>query len=158
MTAPSEPGLPTRSFAQGVRHAPGTLSDVVNCAYLLGWKDIVLVGVDLYDSRYFWLEQDQTLDYDAEAGTLVPAEVNTIRGNQYDEPHNTAVSGVVEQMEVADIVWACELLSRLSDAQLDDAFEAAGYEPSVRKRFVTKVRAKIREGLDLRSKATGSAQ
>lgn len=93
------PGLPTRSFADGVRHAPGTLADVVNCAYLLGWKEIVLAGVDLYDSRYFWLEPDQTLAYDAATGTLVPAKSNNIRGNRYDEPHNTARSGVVDQME-----------------------------------------------------------
>jgi hypothetical protein len=92
------PGLPTHSFADGVRHAPGTLSDVVNCAYLLGWKEIVLVGVDLYDSRYFWLEPDQTLAHDATTGNLIPAAVNNIRGQRYDEPHNTARSGVVEQM------------------------------------------------------------
>jgi hypothetical protein len=92
------PGLLTGSFAEGIRHAPGTLADVVNCAYLLGWKEIVLVGVDLYDSRYFWLDPDQTLAYDRERATLVPAEVNNLRGNRYDEPHNTARAGVVDQM------------------------------------------------------------
>jgi hypothetical protein len=88
-------------------------------------------------------------------GTALVKEVN---GSKVLLDFHGRRTGVIEQMEVADVVWACELLNRLSDAQLDDAFEAAGYEPSVRKRFVTKVRAKIREGLDLRSKATGSAQ
>jgi hypothetical protein len=99
------PGPPTRSFAEGVRHAPGTLSDVVNCAYLLGWTEIVLVGVDLYDSRYFWLAPDETLAYDREKATLVPAPVNNVRGNRYDDVHNTARSGVVDQMEI----WARSL-------------------------------------------------
>ncbi len=101
-----EPGLPTRSFAEGVRHAPGTLSDVVNCAYLLGWKEIVLVGVDLYDSRYFWLDSDQTLAYDPTVGTLVPAAVNNTRGIRYDGTHNTARSGIIDQMAAWAAVMA----------------------------------------------------
>ena len=42
-------------------------------------------------------------------------------------------------------------MNRLQDAQLDDAFEAAGYEPAIRARFVAKIRAKLQEGLALRS-------
>jgi glycosyltransferase involved in cell wall biosynthesis len=92
------PGLPSRSLADGVRHAPGTLADCVNLAALLGWREIVLVGVDLYDSRYFWLPPDKTLGYDPVAGNVVAADVNTVRGNRPDDPHNTAAAGVVEQM------------------------------------------------------------
>ena len=40
---------------EGLRHVGGTLSDAVNAAACLGWTHIVLAGVDLYDSRYFWL-------------------------------------------------------------------------------------------------------
>ena len=58
---------------------------------------------------------------------------------------------VLERMSVSDLVWACELMSKLSDVQLDAAFEAAGYTPDIRKRFVTKIRAKIQEGLALQS-------
>jgi hypothetical protein len=57
----------------------------------------------------------------------------------------------VEQLRVADVIWACALMDRLSDEQLDDAFEAAGYAPDVRRRFVAKIREKVREGLALRS-------
>jgi hypothetical protein len=92
------PGLPTRSFAEGVRHAPGTLSDAVNNAYLMGWKEIVLAGVDLYDSRYFFLDPDQTLTQDSATGTIVAGEANAFRGQRFDEPHNTLRGGVVEQM------------------------------------------------------------
>jgi hypothetical protein len=92
------PGLPTHSFAEGVRHAPGTLSDAVNLAFLIGWKQIVLAGVDLYDSRYFFLQPDETLTQDTVSGTVVAGETNAFRGQRYDEPHNTFRGGVVEQM------------------------------------------------------------
>jgi hypothetical protein len=49
---------PSESFAQGLVHAAMTLGDCINFAYLLGWKQIVLVGVDMYDHRYFWLDRD----------------------------------------------------------------------------------------------------
>ena len=51
----------------GLRHIAGTLSDAVNCAFCLGWRHIVLVGVDLYDSRYFYLPPDQTATVDRAA-------------------------------------------------------------------------------------------
>ena len=91
-------GPPTRSFSEGMRHDGGTLSDAVNVAYVLGWKHIVLVGVDLYDSRLFFLDPDKTLTVDHAAALLVPAEVNNVRGNRYDAPHNTVLNGVVERM------------------------------------------------------------
>ena len=90
-------GWPTTSFEDGLRHTTGTLIDVVNCAFLFGWRHLVLVGVDLYDARYFWLKPDETLSLDPDTGLLRPAEVN-IRGIRYDERHNTAVNGVVQLM------------------------------------------------------------
>ncbi|QSZ67860.1 hypothetical protein RJ40_10300 [Methanofollis aquaemaris] len=47
-----------------ISHNGGTLSDAVNIAYILGYKKIVLVGVDLYDRRYFWLNESETRDID----------------------------------------------------------------------------------------------
>jgi hypothetical protein len=46
---------PTRSFADGLTHGHSTLQECVNFAYLMGWRRIVLVGVDLYDRQYFWM-------------------------------------------------------------------------------------------------------
>jgi len=57
---------------------------------------------------------------------------------------------IFRDISIADVVWACELMSRLSDAQLDDAFEAGGYPPALRERYIRKIRAKLQEGLDLR--------
>ena len=96
-TAPGA-GPPTRSFAEGVRHAPGTLVDAVNCAYCLGWKEIVLVGIDLYDSRYYWLPPDKTLTYDPVANSVVAGEVNSQHGNRAGDTHNTVTAGIVGLM------------------------------------------------------------
>ena len=57
---------------------------------------------------------------------------------------------LLEDISIADVVWACELMNRLTDAQLDNAFEAGGYPPDVRERYIKKIRAKLKEGLDLR--------
>jgi len=90
--------LPSRSLGEGLRHVASTLSDAVNCAYCLGWRHIVLVGVDLYDSRYFWLPADQTPTVDRLSATVTAAPVNALGGNRYDEPHYTTRNGVVDLM------------------------------------------------------------
>jgi hypothetical protein len=50
---------PSSSFAEGLVHGAATLVGCVNFAVLMGWRDIVLTGVDLADSRYFWLPYDE---------------------------------------------------------------------------------------------------
>jgi hypothetical protein len=92
------PGPATRRLAEGVRHATGTLEDAVNVAYCLGWQHIVLVGVDLYDSRYFYLPADATTGLDDGTGLLGPSEFNTYRGIRYDQTHSTARHGVIDVM------------------------------------------------------------
>jgi hypothetical protein len=90
--------LPSRSIAHGLRHIAGTLSDAVNCAFCLGWSQIVLVGVDLYDSRYFYLPPDQTATVDRERATVTGGPVNVLGGNKVDDRHYTLRNGVVDLM------------------------------------------------------------
>ncbi len=92
-----EDGPPTRTFGEGLRHTTGTLADAVNFAACAGWTDIVLVGVDLYDSRYFHLPPDETVVVDAETGGLTSGEWAP-RGQRYDQPHATSRRGVIELM------------------------------------------------------------
>lgn len=92
-----EDGLPTHSLRQGLRHVAGTLSDAVNAAVLIGWRHIVLAGVDLYDSRYFWLGPDEVLDMDPATGLLRTARIN-VRGHRATDAHNTAQNGIVQTM------------------------------------------------------------
>lgn len=49
---------PARSLREGLVHGAGSVCVAVNLAYALGFRRIVLAGVDLYDSRYFWVEDD----------------------------------------------------------------------------------------------------
>ena len=58
---------------------------------------------------------------------------------------------LLEQLQAADVLWACTLMNRLTDAQLTEAMRAAGYDEALRRRFVGKIRSKIQEGLALRS-------
>ena len=51
---------------------------------------------------------------------------------------------------VADVRWICERLSRLTDRQWRDAIRAGAYESSIADRYITKLKAKIAEGLALR--------
>lgn len=71
-------GPPSPSFSKGLVHGPAALVDCVNFAYILGWKRIVLVGVDLYDRRYFWLDSDETRNIDQR------------RRASHQDRHNTA--------------------------------------------------------------------
>ena len=56
---------------------------------------------------------------------------------------------VVKTVSAGDVVWASRLLSRLSDAQWNDAFRAAGYPPDQASRYVAKLKSKVAEGLAL---------
>lgn len=72
-----------RSFDEPIPHRHGTLEDCVNVCFLMGWTTIVLVGVDLYDRRYFWLGPDETS----------PGDV--IRNASWSDVHHTARDGGV---------------------------------------------------------------
>lgn len=91
-------GLPTTSLQHGLRHAMGTICDAVNFAFCMGWKEIVLAGVDLYDNRYFWTPPDKTLNFDEEKKEFILADKN-VRGLGYDQKHSTAHSGIIELMK-----------------------------------------------------------
>jgi hypothetical protein len=74
---------PGRNWADGLTHGHGTLQECVNAAFIMGWKRIVLAGVDLYDRRYFWLRPD-------EKRTTDPSPEPT---------HKTALAGVVSELK-----------------------------------------------------------
>ena len=75
---------PSRSIEEGLVHGPGTLIDTINLAIIGGWKRIVLVGVDLYDRRYFWLGPDEGNRGREDAALGVRAPHNTVRNNIVD--------------------------------------------------------------------------
>jgi hypothetical protein len=56
---------------------------------------------------------------------------------------------VVNSVRPRDVRWACELFARLTDEQWRDAFRAGGYDEQQTRRYVTKIRQKIAQGLAL---------
>lgn len=48
----------------GVSRKAGAIGGGISIANIVGWTKIVLVGVDLYDSRYFWLKPGEMRDAD----------------------------------------------------------------------------------------------
>jgi hypothetical protein len=56
---------------------------------------------------------------------------------------------VIDTVTSADVRWVCERLNRLTDDQWRDAFRAGGYNPEETARYVTKIKAKIAQGLAL---------
>ena len=63
---------------------------------------------------------------------------------------------VRDRITPQDVLWASNLLRRLSDRQWDDAFRAGGYTPETAERFIRKLRAKIAEGLDVGRRNTAA--
>jgi hypothetical protein len=55
---------PSRRFADGLVHGSSSIFDAANFAYLMGYRRIVLVGVDLYNKEYFWLGPGETRSYE----------------------------------------------------------------------------------------------
>jgi hypothetical protein len=53
---------PTRSFRNGLTHGWNSSISATNIALLLGFRRIVLAGVDLYDRGYFWLAPGERRD------------------------------------------------------------------------------------------------
>ena len=56
---------------------------------------------------------------------------------------------VIDTVTSADVRWVCERLNHLSDEQWRDAFRAGGYGPDETRRYVTKIKAKIAQGLQM---------
>ena len=77
--------MPAESFAEGVTHGNGSLTDAINIAYLGGWKHIVLIGVDLYDNQYFLTPKGE--DNERWVGTVDAAN-----------PNSTVASGIVNDI------------------------------------------------------------
>lgn len=60
----SQHTAPSQSFSNGLVHGFNSSFSVTNFAFLMGWKHIVLAGIDLNDKRYFWLNPEETRTYE----------------------------------------------------------------------------------------------
>jgi hypothetical protein len=88
---------PHRDLRQGLVHGMSTLCSAISLAVALGYDEIVLVGVDLYDSRYFWLPSDKTMGWSEQEQKLVASD-RTVRGAEVTSPHNTVHNGIISYL------------------------------------------------------------
>lgn len=81
---------------------------------------------------------------DFESEELISKIVNGRPKFDYHSYHQ-----LYEDVGAEDVIWACHLLARLSDRQLEDAFRAADYSPELAARYISKIKQKIAQGLAL---------
>ena len=55
---------PSERLDRGLVHGYNSIFDGTNLAILLGFRHIVLAGVDLYNKEYFWLAPSETRSYE----------------------------------------------------------------------------------------------
>lgn len=84
---------PFGNLQTGLIHKIGTLSDAMSFAYYMGYKRIILAGVDLIDRRYFFIPDNQTTNL-----LGIPTNID-INGKKVEDTHQTALNGIVELVE-----------------------------------------------------------
>ena len=82
--------------------------------------------------------------------------IRSIDGQRITFDYSGIYRDVIDSVTPADVRWACELLSRLSDQQWHDAFRAAQYDEQHATRYIRKIKEKIAQGLTLTAKPSGN--
>jgi hypothetical protein len=63
-------------LSRGLVHGAGSIQDAVNFALVMGWRRIVIAGVDLHGGRHFWTPETGSGELArrwAQADTVIPA-------------------------------------------------------------------------------------
>lgn len=84
--------------------------------------------------------------------------IKKVEGQRVRFDYRGIHDGLVDTLIVGDVVWTCRLMSRISDRQWRDAFRAGGYPDAEQRRFITKLKSKINEGLALSERGPALAQ
>lgn len=82
---------------------------------------------------------------DYESQQLLERIVNRRVEFDYDARHQE----LFDDITVDDVVWICQLMNQITPKQYADAFRAAAYPEPVAERFISKLRSKVQEGLNL---------
>jgi hypothetical protein len=75
--------------------------------------------------------------------------IKEVEGRRVDFEYRGVHTRLLDMLTVDDVVWTCRLMARISDRQWSDAFRAAGYTDADQRRYITKLKSKIGEGLAL---------
>jgi len=77
--------------------------------------------------------------------------IERVDGDRVEFVYRGIHDSLLDHLTRADVVWMAERMARLTDAQWDDIFRAAGYPEDQRRRYIARVKSKVAEGLALRS-------
>lgn len=78
--------------------------------------------------------------------------IKRVAGRRVEFDYDARHKELFEDITVDDVVWISELMNQITPKQYADAFRAAAYPEETAKRFIAKLRAKVQEGLNLRSR------
>jgi hypothetical protein len=80
--------------------------------------------------------------------------IQSVDGNKVVFDYRGMNQPLVDTVTVADVVWACEQLAKIPDGHWQAAFKAGGYPQADADRYITKIKAKMAQGLALRNAST----
>ncbi len=85
---------PRGNLSLGLIHRKGTLIDAISFGFHMGYQEIILLGIDLYNNHYFWADKNKTISYDKTLKKEVSTHI-TLRGVKASDTHNTFKNGIV---------------------------------------------------------------
>ena len=77
--------------------------------------------------------------------------IKKVDGDKVSFDYRGMNQALVDSVMVPDVIWACELMSRISDEQWQAAFKAGAYPQEHADRYIAKIKEKIGQGLALRA-------
>jgi hypothetical protein len=80
--------------------------------------------------------------------------IKKVDGDKVQFDYRGLNQSLVDTVTVPDVIWACEILSRISDAQWRAAFNAGAYVDADAARYIAKIKEKIAQGLALKGGTT----
>jgi hypothetical protein len=75
--------------------------------------------------------------------------IESVEGDRVTFDYRGVHDSLLDHVTRKDVVWTTRLMSRLSDDQWRDVFQAAGYTRDQGARYIAKIKSKIAEGLKL---------
>ena len=80
--------------------------------------------------------------------------IEKVEGDKVDFDYRGMNQPLVDTVSVADVIWACEQLAKIPDGHWQAAFKAGAYPQADADRYIAKIKAKIAQGLALKTAAT----
>ena len=77
------------------------------------------------------------------------AFIERVDGDRVEFVYQGIHKSLLDTVSRADVAWIAQRMSRLTDKQWSDAFRAGGYADEHAARYISKIKSKIAEGLEL---------